>query len=251
MADRGYRNWPLIVTEYGILMPSSYDAGNGRTYDHAFMREFMLGTFDFFLNATDNETGDPQDGNRLVQAWSWYSLNDYPYNFDTRIGFNGNLLDHDTGVMTPLGQDFAGYAAKVYTPYTEVTLQDAQVTPAHVVSVTSTTTITIHVVVNNRGNVPAQQVSVRLYDGDPAQGGRLLHQSQAVDNLGPHCAGPANFDFVWQPQSLASGFHQIIAEIVYQDNGQQVDQTNVVPLGTLEVGPDSHFQRIYLPLASK
>ncbi len=79
MAVRGYRNTPLIVTEYGILMAPDYDAGNGRKYDEAFVSEYMRGTFDFFRTATDSSIGYAADGNRLVQSWSWFGLNNYVY----------------------------------------------------------------------------------------------------------------------------------------------------------------------------
>ncbi|MEZ4661305.1 MAG: hypothetical protein R2911_27460 [Caldilineaceae bacterium] len=42
MADNGLREKPLIVSEYGILMPADY----GFAYKQ--VRDFMLGSFDFF-----------------------------------------------------------------------------------------------------------------------------------------------------------------------------------------------------------
>jgi len=96
MAERGFRDKELIVSEYGVLMYE--DLG----FDYARVRTFMLGTFDYFLSATDSAIGLPSDGNRLVQRWCWYSLSDGPYP-------TGNLVDQVTGELTPLGQDFAGY----------------------------------------------------------------------------------------------------------------------------------------------
>lgn len=63
------------------------------------------------MTATDDRIGYPADGNRLVQRWSWYSLNDYVYNPETGIAFNGSLFDHDTREITPLGLDYAAYKA--------------------------------------------------------------------------------------------------------------------------------------------
>jgi hypothetical protein len=60
MSQRGYRGYPLIVSEYGIPMPEDYGFPPERVV--AFMRE----TFDFFLTATDPAIGDPADGYRLV-----------------------------------------------------------------------------------------------------------------------------------------------------------------------------------------
>jgi len=100
MAARGQRDKPLVVSEYGILMPEDYGFGPAE------LRSFLYGSFDFFLTATDDEVGYPDDGNRLVQWWCWYSLaapDDY---YPT-----GNLFDPQTKEMTPLGAAFAAYSA--------------------------------------------------------------------------------------------------------------------------------------------
>jgi len=96
MADRGYRNSELIVSEYGVLMPADYGFSEER------VRNFMLETFDFFTTATDTAIGLPGDGNRLVQRWCWYSLSDEVYP-------TGNLIDNVSGKMTVLGQAYAAY----------------------------------------------------------------------------------------------------------------------------------------------
>ncbi len=96
MKDRGFREKPLIVSEYGIPMPADYG------YPFERVRDFMYATFDFFLTATDPELGYPPDGDRLVQRWCWYSLGDTMYP-------TGNLFDPETREMTPLGRAWRGY----------------------------------------------------------------------------------------------------------------------------------------------
>ena len=96
LADRGYRNSELIVSEYGILMYTELGFPEER------VRNFMLATFDFFMTATDPAIGLPRDGNRLVQRWCWYSLSDTVYP-------TGNLIDRVSGQMTGLGQAYAAY----------------------------------------------------------------------------------------------------------------------------------------------
>jgi hypothetical protein len=100
MGDHGQRDKPLVVTEYGILMPSDYG------FDYERVRAFMEGSFDVFLSATDGAVGYPQDGNRLVQWWCWYSLAAPEDYYPT-----GNVVDPDTGTLTPLGEAFAAYSA--------------------------------------------------------------------------------------------------------------------------------------------
>ena len=97
MADRGQQDKPLLITEYGILMPASYGFPPDK------VEGFMLDTFEFMRTATDPALGYPADGNRLVQRWCWYSLWDLRYP-------TGNLLQPGGVELTPLGEAFGEYA---------------------------------------------------------------------------------------------------------------------------------------------
>jgi len=96
MATRGETDKPLIVSEYGILMPPEYG------FDVERVSRFMTQSFDFMLTATDAKIGYAPDGYRLVQRWVWFSYNDSLYPA-------GNLVDVKTGEFTPLGYVFAEY----------------------------------------------------------------------------------------------------------------------------------------------
>jgi hypothetical protein len=109
MHDRGYRDRPLIISEYGLLMPEIYG------YDYPRVRDFMLATFDWLLTCTDSETGYPADGNRLVQAWAWYSLNYNEPPFQGAITWY-HLFDPDTTAITALGLDYSAYTASLTDP---------------------------------------------------------------------------------------------------------------------------------------
>ncbi len=98
MDKQGERNKPLIISEFGILMPSEYGFPPQR------VAEFMTETFDYLLTASDPNIGYPADDNRLVQRLTWYSLSDTVYP-------TSNLVDPKTGELTLLGQTFAEYAA--------------------------------------------------------------------------------------------------------------------------------------------
>jgi len=97
---RGQRDKPLIVSEYGILMPPEYG------FPPEAVRDFMWGTFDFFLSARDEELGYPEDDYRLVQRWCWYSLADTVYP-------TSNLFDPKTRTITPLGEAFGEYIRRL------------------------------------------------------------------------------------------------------------------------------------------
>ena len=96
MAERGYADRPLAITEFGILHP--WDFG----FPEEVVVDFMIGAFDILMN-TVNETGYPADDGRLVQWWFWFSVYD-ALDFPT-----GNLYDPDTDRLTPIGEVFASY----------------------------------------------------------------------------------------------------------------------------------------------
>ncbi len=98
MAAQGYRDRPLVITEYGILMPGKYG------FDTERVRRFMLATFEFLMTARDLELGLPSDDNRLVQRWAWFSLADpiYP---------TGNLIVPGAERLTLLGMTYREFVA--------------------------------------------------------------------------------------------------------------------------------------------
>jgi hypothetical protein len=98
MAEKGFRDKPLLVSEYSILMPESYG------FPPDLVSQFMVDTFDYLLTATDAETGYPADDNRLVQALCWYSVGDPRYP-------TPNLFDPELHTATPLGEVFQAYVA--------------------------------------------------------------------------------------------------------------------------------------------
>lgn len=102
MADHGQRDKPLWITEYGILMPEEYG------FDAQRVTHYMLGSFDLLLNLRDAVLGDPNDDNRLVQRWNWYSARDSRYSA-------GNLFSN-YGRVTPVGQAMFDYLAGEQRP---------------------------------------------------------------------------------------------------------------------------------------
>jgi hypothetical protein len=105
MLDHGERDKPLWITEYGSLFPPDDPEGEDlvNTTD-ADTADFMTGTFDFLRTATDASTGYAADGDRLVQRWFWYSLNEY------RDVYGGTLYDPDNSfARTLVGDEWVAY----------------------------------------------------------------------------------------------------------------------------------------------
>ena len=99
LAERGWQNKPVVVSEYGLLMPADYGFPPER------VARFMQGSYDFMLTATDPQLGYPADGYRLVQRWCWFSLADHVYP-------TGNLILPD-GSLTPVGLAHRDYVTSI------------------------------------------------------------------------------------------------------------------------------------------
>ena len=105
MKERGQQNKPLIVSEYGVLYRHIAEADTVQE-----VQDFMINTFDYFLNTQDCSLGYAADQCRLVQRWNWYSFNDNGQS----NGFNPytNLFDPQTFQITSTGVRFREYSLK-------------------------------------------------------------------------------------------------------------------------------------------
>lgn len=108
MLTNNLRNKPLWITEYGSLLPP-ITRDNLQTLPDSVTAQYMVNTFDFLRTATSSTTGLPTDGNKLVQRWFWFSLNEHRY------WFGGSLYDPDTTPpqLTLVGQTFINYMASL------------------------------------------------------------------------------------------------------------------------------------------
>jgi len=117
MKDRGQQEKPLVVNEYGVLymhtpgVPNN-DGGNCRINfnNETLVHDFMLWTFDYFLNTKDCSLGYTADECRLVQRWLWFSLDNLTQDSTGRpvAGFNphASLFNGSTLQITKAGELF-------------------------------------------------------------------------------------------------------------------------------------------------
>jgi hypothetical protein len=165
MAAHGQRNKPLIVSEYGILLHE------GLGYDYARVRNFMLATFDFFLNATDQQLGYPADGDRLVQRWAWYSLDDPSFEQQEYITWSALYNPFPPYEIRQLGRDYGAYTAPLVIPYVDLTPASLSEQPAAGLTYGAPVSVTLTVTVENRGNMPSgAPVPVQWWAGQPGVG---------------------------------------------------------------------------------
>ena len=93
MAENGYQNSPLALTEFGILMPFTYG------FPADLIAGYLEQTFLWLSQAQDDSTGYPDDGYHLVQKWAWFSISDPTYS-------SSNLGDLSSGNLTLVGERF-------------------------------------------------------------------------------------------------------------------------------------------------
>ncbi len=99
MLANGYRDLPLALTEFGILMPEEYG------FPPAVVAQYLRESFAWLQSASDSATGQPADDNRLVQRWAWFSLADSLYPAP-------DLANLDAETLTALGSAFREYVLK-------------------------------------------------------------------------------------------------------------------------------------------
>lgn len=181
MARNGYRQTPLLLSEYGVLIPSSFS-----TFTMARVNAFMNRTFDYLLTARDVAIGLPADDYRLVQRLSWFSTTDQTYN-----GF----LFWPSRQLTKMGQNYQSYTAALprQIDFTAVSLNAA---PSTLLADAGAVTVTLTATIGNAGNLAAQtDAVVRFYNGDPEAGGQQIGADAPITLSG--CGDTQTATAVW------------------------------------------------------
>jgi len=198
MADRGYGGLPVVVSEFGVLMPAEYG------FDPPRVNAFMSGTFAFLATAADPALGDPLDGGRLVQRWAWFSLDVPPWDPKTApTGFNGNLFDPETAAITEHGLQYEALTAGLPAPdYAELALVRWEV-PAvgRPLSPAETVTLPVTVRLGNSGTSPAGAFLVRLQYTGPRQG--------TLEKTVPGLAASGSTELTFSLTDLAPGAYDL------------------------------------------
>jgi hypothetical protein len=231
MAARGYRNVPLYMSEYGVLMPSGLfnpDFTVGR------VNAFMDQTFDYLLTATSEEVGYPADNNRLVQRLSWYSVNDK--------GFNGYLFDVDNNNnLSLMGQNYAQYVAGMAVDLDLYPVK-LSVTPVAPLVQDGAADLTLVAQIANGGNGQAPtEAEVRFYNGNPDAGGVQIGSAQTISVNG--CGATVTAQVAWNDVLPAA--YDLYVDV------QPVSETDVRPENNRLNDPFAFADsRLLLPMAS-
>lgn len=193
--DRGYQGVPVYLSEYGVLMPANYGFIPDFTPER--VNAFMNKTFDYLLTASDPVHGDPNDGGRLIQRFSWFSTDE--------TQFNGRLFDPDTKQRTPIGDNYAAYTAPI-AEAADFYPSRIDVDPTPPILSMTPVTLTLKATLANSGNtLAAYDVTVRFYDGDPNNGGKQIGTDQNVSLAG--CGDNKTAQVTWT--NVPPGAHPV------------------------------------------
>jgi len=244
MKDQGEQNKPMWITEYGSLFPPE---GNPFLYasdqDSA---NYMAQTYDFMLSYKDPSLGYAADDYRLVQKWTWYSLN------DLRTHFGGSLYDPLTQQMTPVGLKFYTYDPS--TTAVPITNPDVYVVPGSLSLIPiSPSSIAGHVnykvtvkVSNNISSDRQIPGTVDLYDGSTLVG--------SMQVMLPRCSGTLTASYLMK--NMVPGVTHNFTALVTVAAGNGTD-TNVgnnnLPFDPVTMPAPTTYPKpsAYFPLAKK
>jgi hypothetical protein len=246
MRDKGQRNKPLIISEYGVLMPPEY---SGFSFEEV-RDEFMYPSFDFLLNQKDPDLGYPADDNRLVQRVLWFSLDYDKLRYDSAVGdyvhfFNGYLFysgleDGQQPGMAELGMFWEAYVTDV--PLT-VDLRPAVPwsEPIVVPWTGEPVTATIDVEISNSGSISVtDRFTVEFHE----DGGPLIGADSLPGLAG--CGEKASVQVQWRDLTPGLYFARMIID-PDNDIPSEVKEGNNEKLIPVLVGT----QHIFVPVVYK
>lgn len=204
MKAHGEQQKPLIVSEYGVNMPW-FTAEDVRD-------DFMIPSFEFFLNTRDPSLGYAPDDYRLVQKWMWYSLDDDADAYNGALFYSG-LNGIDTG-LTTLGTYWTNYVDQVMITDT-VNLIPTGLSYVSGFSVGHPVTVTAIFRVSNSGHGTLNRpFSIEvLGDGGPIA-------TKDVSEL-PGCGDTSELNFLWP--DLEPGVHTVTIRV---DSMGAISETN-------------------------
>lgn len=170
MTANGYAGLPVYLSEYGVLLPDWYQPQVD--FSPAAISQFMSATFDYMLSAKDPALGDPNDDYRLIQRFSWYSVNDDYLNGGQ---YNGNLFKPTSFTKTDMGLNYQAYTTNL-SDEVNIYISDMEFIPnTPPANSTTPVTHTVRMTIANSGNLLTPSTNtVSLYDDDPSDGGQQI-----------------------------------------------------------------------------
>jgi hypothetical protein len=179
MSEKGERNKPLWISEYGSLLPP-IDPPVGPNYANVSDRDtadYMIKTFEFLRSAKDTSYGLPSDHYKLTQRWFWYSLDDYRYKF------GGSLFDPLLKTRTVVGDEFVNVVQKEKAG-PDLYFINTIVNPINYQNDSVPTDYRIDFVISNSGSAYSPQGTISIYQDDIGEDNLVTTQFGSVPGCG-------------------------------------------------------------------
>lgn len=241
MKARGYQDKPLIITEYGSLMPLWFLDDDGVTQDD--IHEFLRDAIDYLYNTTDINLGYPGDGYRLVQRaaiWSLDADNTFP---DGYPQWDSNLVSS----TSPYTLTVTGiYYRDVIVPQQQATVDlypyRASMDPSLLmVSAGDTISTTVDVLVSNAGSMTfTSPVTVRF--SKITENTDILIGEVVLEPF-TGCGTLRKVSMLLT--DLPQGVHQVRIDVDPYQVIDETSETNNQMITYIHVGTDA----VFLPLA--
>ena len=201
MASTGYRNTPLYVTEYGVLMPPVFG------FPVTKVNDYMSKTFDYMLTTQDETLGYPADDNRLVQRFSWFSTFDPDFN-----GYLYQSTDAEHPMTPPfelsaIGEHYRDYAAQ---------MEESSDLTLLAVSISEATNQILATVGNSGNRMRPTQAILRFYEGETFASATQIGEDVAISLAG--CGVATNQTMLWDvPEGEDPTTYRIWAQVSQPD----------------------------------
>jgi hypothetical protein len=251
MKNRGYRDKPLLLTEFGVLKPYHFygicPAGtttcppdgvpgcfcdeNDETFHPARVATFLELTHDYLLSATDVELGHPYDEYRLVQQSLWYSLSTLD---PQHVGHASNLVDPDAAyALTVPGQSYQ-VMAQATTPEINLLAADVPWASGRIMHPGDPAIAELSVLVVNNGNISTGgTVDVTFYSDS---GLTNVIASATLGELGGCARKSVVVEVLVTNPAWGVGVHPFWVKVDSANAVVESDEGDNVGTGTVRVG---------------
>ena len=246
MKEHGQQNKPLVLSEYSTLYPYEIDDPhdpnkcylrdeNGNCFTPERVGQFMEATFQYLETATDPALGYPLDGNRLIQQWLWFAVD------EGTEGSSNRLVDSRTQEMTLLGETYRDHVEGIPR---KVNLMPAQTVNRTPFTPADTDPPEIGVIVRNNGNLDLRDTDFRVtFYSDAA---RTMPIGSAVILALPGCARRPELAMVPWPDA-SPGFHYYWYKIDSLNQVSESSEADNTGRGMIIVRP----QQLFLPVVNR
>lgn len=251
MADHGYQDKPLVISEMGVLLPwgqggSCFKDEFGACFDRPRTADFLEESMSWMLNERDLTLGYPKDDYKLIQNWNWFSLH------SPGVGFAGNLLTNgyvnkepgDPTALTDVGRRYKNLIAS--TP-NKPDLFFIQHSETWTINSAGFDEVKIDIKFGNTGHVVSNQpVKVTLFEN--RDNPRVVTQKTINSDLYGCGMNSAAASFTWVADKI--GINEYWIRLDQGNTISELDETNNEVNGIFIVNPPNEPPPtlLYIPM---